>query len=66
MPHRRIALTPSPRPPIERQQLSLLPALARPMCLSVDERLEAIALLATLLTEAVGLGRQEATDDERN
>jgi hypothetical protein len=54
-------------PPVpDRQQLSLLPALARPMCLSADERREAVALLAALLTEAGGPGKREATDDERD
>jgi len=56
-----------PRPPVPNpQQLSLLPALASPACLSVDERREAVALLAALLTEASGLGRREATHDKRD
>jgi hypothetical protein len=60
-------MRPCPRPPIPGpHQLSLLPALAGPRHLSPDDRREVVALLATLLIEAGGAARPEATDDDRD
>jgi hypothetical protein len=57
-------MRPCPRPPIPApHQLSLLPVLAGPGRLSPDERRDAVALLATLLTEAASPARSEAADD---
>ena len=53
-----------PRPPIPPpRQLSLLPVLAGPGRLTLDERREAVALLATLLIEAASPATPEVADD---
>jgi hypothetical protein len=57
-------MRPCPRPPIPApRQRSLLPALTGPGQLTAEERREAVALLAALLTEAAGPARPEVTDE---
>ncbi len=59
-------MRPCPRPsnPALRQ-LSLLPVLTGPGQLTLDERREAVALLAALLIEAANPARPEAVDDRQ-
>lgn len=57
-------MRPCPRSPIPApRQRSLLPILTGPVRLTLDERREAVALLATLLIEAASPPRPEAADD---
>ena len=57
-------MRPCPRPPIRApRQRSLLPALTGPGPLTAEERREAVALLAALLTEAASPAGPEATDE---
>ena len=57
-------MRPCPRPLIAAPcQLSLLPVLTGPGRLTPDERREAVALLAALLTEAASPPAPDAADD---
>lgn len=57
-------MSPCPRPLIRApRQRSLLPALTGPGQLTAEERREAVALLAALLTEAASPASSEATDE---
>lgn len=53
-----------PHPPVPTlRQLSLLPVLVIPTRLTLDERREAVALLAALLIEASSPAAPEVADD---
>jgi hypothetical protein len=57
-------MRPCPRRPIPApRQRSLLPALTGPGQLTAEERREAVALLAALLTEAASPASPETTDE---